>query len=211
MYNSGDSLTEVTTAPSPYDEGIFYIKLPDITLGGVIPVNNFPIDDPETQYEYFYMYWNDTDPWENTWNAGETITWAELESEIEGLIDINRYLDYYVEHLETFNPEAYYTDPLYIRNYVFENFLADIADYTALRIALEELNDFDIWGGPIIFIKGNSLYLGVIDAELVWNSLTAEGTEYPPEGDPEYISTGSFWWALTDNIGRVEPEPPGMD
>ncbi len=77
-----------------------------------------------------------------------------------------------------------------------------ISDYDALRAALDALDDydFDIWGGPIMFIVGNSLYLGVIDAEMVWNSLTDVGTVYP-EGEPEYISTGSFWWALMDNSG----------
>lgn len=188
-FNDG-SFVEVTSAPDPYSDGIYYIKIPDISLGGVIPVDNIPTDYPGSQHGYFNMNWNDSNS-DYAWNTEEQIYWAEIDREMEGLILLSEY-GLYDGAITANNPETYYSNPLDILDYILYHFWAPIEDNDALRAALNNLGDkFEFTGPPITFLDNTSIYIHTVSSELVWHSLTAKGTI-----SNGYESTGSFWWAL---------------
>jgi len=169
----------------------FQIRVPDITLGGVVPIANLPVDDPATRYEFF-MNWNDTVVNDGKWTAGESIYSASFKSQLEGFIQIPLNAAYGGD------PETYYSTQGDVPDGLLDAYLTlgnQTAPYrTALRAALNSSGWLNRWTAMLFYLKGTSLFCPFTPAFIAWNSFAPAGT---PGTDPSGLSMtskGSVWW-----------------
>jgi hypothetical protein len=194
----------------PQFGGGAYGRITDLTLGGIVPVENFqyiPVDDPNTRARLDGWDWDD---WgtgmpeyngNGMWDPGEEIWWADIGPAVEGVIDI------FNQNIDILYPMA---DPLMWYDVVDAYALTDVdlmdvwevapENYGFFREALNMSSGFYIWdGGPLIFLDDVSLFFPA-PAELVWNSLSDAGdTGFNEWGDP-IVSAGSVYWAVLNQI-----------
>jgi hypothetical protein len=188
---NGDSFEVVTDVYFPVDNDFtdigeaLYLRIPDITLGGIVPVDDLPLDDSATRY-YFSMSYDDADL-SGKWDPGEWINSKSFYSRIEGIIvptDPNYGGD----------PAGYYELPDDVPDTLLEPY-TDAANYAALNDALDSITYISIYN--LVYLDGNSLYLQFVPNYEAWNSFAAKGTTgVHPDGVAVLTSAGSIYWRL---------------
>ena len=205
----------------PMHSSLAFMRGPDISLGGLIPLENIdyiPRDDPNTKFDIDLSF--DDVNGNSKWDPNETIHEAEFRPEVEGIIDITSGID-----------DGYEGDPVMFYNEtdapILEATDADLAKLTDgstipdLRNALAGLgsNYIDRYGSnhPLFFLDGSEAYFPV-PASGAWHSLTPAGTSgVDHNGDP-IVSCGSVWWMIGEELfenfipptpGPTSPPSPG--
>lgn len=184
----------------------FQLRVPDITLGGVVPIENLPVDNPATRYQ-FSMSWNDNVVSDGKWTwtdtivangvfdpgEGEWIYSASCLPQLEGF-----FIQIPLNAAYGGDPEAYYSTTSDVPSALLDAYLATINQtpqyYAALRAALTSFGGFDRPTATFFYVKGASLFFPFTPAFIAWNSFTAAGTPgTDPSGNP-MTSKGSVWW-----------------
>jgi len=196
VYND-NGIEKVLTIPDPSGEynPPYFVKVKDITLGGVIPVKNIPVDNPSTIFYNFNMSWTDNG---NTvgLDPADTISYAEFYKKIEGLVDSSN-------PAYGGDPIGYYYNASKLDELTFSNYYTLVSgDFSQFLSNLTGVTDLRFYNGDtLLILDGTSLYVGegLITPEMVWNSMTAPGTI-----DGDYTSSGSFWWALIESMSSED-------
>ena len=185
------------TAPTP---PLAFCKLPDLTLGGIIPVANgdFVPRDDETTRVSLDMEFGDYAPNNGWWDPGEAITNVHVYPAIEGVIN------FYKNNIDLMypggDPVSFYTidSAAAIPDSELAQY-AQPANYGALRTALGAVTNFPGRPEPMFFLYDTQLYISA-PAEIAWYSLAAAGTlETDPNGN-SIRGTGSIWWWLLNQM-----------
>lgn len=197
--------TELTSLTDPASTTTF-MKVPDITLGGLIPIDDalfVPMDDPATQYG-FEMDFDDTNS-NGFWDAGEYVYWVDIYPAIEGLINTD-VMNVSVEYPGGDAVGYYGTEPTILdipdQRLVDDGYVADLATAADLKsyIDTDPFVQVETWGAnlfagePLFFLVGNSVYISVI-GDIPFSSLNPQGTTGTGVWGDTITSTGSAWTA----------------
>jgi hypothetical protein len=207
-WHNGTGLTKYTYNDLPPHEGNvydlqtvrndFYMKIKDVTFGGVVPIQNMPMDDPSTGFTSFSMTFTD-DNSNFKWDPGEAILTVMASANLEGLVDLN-------------NPAAYGGDPVAwfmgqgVSDTQLATYLQSPADADLLRAAIVASGELTSYAQ---FLSGNSVYYRGPDIVSVWNAYTAAGADAYLPGSPTVLttSTGSVWWYWMNEGLSLFPVP----
>ena len=198
------------TSINPQEGGFVFAKVPDITLGGVIPVGDLqyiPVDDPNTRARLGWVNWDDWNTGipeyngNNMWDPGETIWYAEMYADVEGVIDIHN------QNIDVLYPGG---DPFYYYDINNAYHLSDSAILEKVYVAPENMNafrdalnaspDFRVYGVEMLFFLDNTSFYFMAPAEVAWHSLTPAGNLGMNEWSEQIVSTGSVWWFALNQI-----------
>jgi hypothetical protein len=205
------------------DPPALFVKIKDVTLGGAIDINNFPMDDESEQY--WLNFWVDDSiasngKWDYTDSNGdgvyddgegvESIN-VEIDVAVDGLIDASSVATDYSNDVAAYYAAGSIDD---IPDSVLIEIVAGgtAADVAFLRSYLNYDDEaLDLEASPIFILDGNAVYfIPPQDEETVavfatgaLHSLTNEGdtiTVIDTEngGTTNGTSTGSFWWGIVD-------------
>ena len=217
----------VTSIDPSIEGSVFFARVPDLTLGGVLPPENLdfmPIDDPFTRARLVNTWNNyfDWDDWSsgmteydgnNMWDPGELIYWAEMVPAIEGVVAIyNQEWGQSIDTLYWDGDPFFYYDLMNPLTYV--NGPADALtdgdllqavnvapeNVGALREALNTSENFEVGGIKMLFFLDGVSFYFMVPAEVAWHSVTPAGNiDYNP-WDEQIVSAGSIWWAGLNQI-----------
>jgi hypothetical protein len=171
-----------------------YLRLKDVTLGGVIPAQNIRMDDPGAGSTFSLSY-NDGNA-DGYWTEGEQVWGWQFGAVIEGPVDVLRLGEYGGD------PVSWYG----LRDSLLDACLKSptAEQRQALRDAMEDYGSIPTAAYAVSYFDGQSLYLPGPPIEAVWHAYTTavEDSAYTDDDPTSLVqSRGSIYWYLGTNVG----------
>jgi hypothetical protein len=182
-----------------------YLRVVDVTLGGVMPTANLRLDDPLTPstFNLWYSDANMDGKW--TWTdadldgvydpgEGEGIQTPQFQDHIEGAVDLSRLAEYGGDPVSWYSLKDSHLDP-YLMN-------ATPANRQALRAAINAY--LPIYIQRLTLLDGTSLYIPGLPLDTIWHAYTTAGVDSAytdgSSGSP-VASRGSIYWSIAGGLG----------